>query len=85
MLDFNRPVGRANSAAAGFQRLYLRRVVVPIAEQFGIEEHYAYLEESLARFPTAPQQQQLALEAGFSAARHRSLAGGLMGLLELVA
>ena len=85
VLDFNRPVGRANSAAAGFQRLYLRRFVVPIAEQFGIEEHYAYLEESLARFPTAPQQQQLALEAGFSAARHRSLAGGLMGLLELVA
>jgi ubiquinone/menaquinone biosynthesis methyltransferase len=81
VLDFNRPSG----AAARFQRLYLRRLVVPIAEQFGIPEHYAYLEESLQRFPTGSQQRALALEAGFSTAHHRPLAGGLMGLLELVA
>ncbi|MEY4746222.1 MAG: hypothetical protein RLZZ442_814, partial [Cyanobacteriota bacterium] len=30
-------------------------------------------------------QQQLAWRAGFSQVRHRPLAGGLMGLLELVA
>ena len=81
VLDFNRPSG----AAASFQRFYLRRLVVPTAEQFGIPEHYAYLEESLKRFPTGPEQQQLARRAGFSAVRHRPLAGGLMGLLELVA
>jgi len=81
VLDFNRPSG----VAARFQRLYLRRLVVPTAEQFGIPEHYAYLEDSLQRFPTGPQQEALARQAGFSAARHRPLAGGLMGLLELVA
>ena len=81
VLDFNRPSG----AAASFQRFYLRRLVVPTAEQFGTPEHYAYLEESLEHFPTGPEQQQLARRAGFSAVRHRPLAGGLMGLLELVA
>ncbi|MEB3201881.1 MAG: bifunctional demethylmenaquinone methyltransferase/2-methoxy-6-polyprenyl-1,4-benzoquinol methylase UbiE [Synechococcus sp.] len=84
VLDFNRPV-EPSGAAAGFQRAYLRRVVVPIAAQFGIAEHYAYLEESLARFPSAPEQRRLARQVGFSAAGHRPLAGGLMGLLELVA
>jgi demethylmenaquinone methyltransferase/2-methoxy-6-polyprenyl-1,4-benzoquinol methylase len=81
VLDFNRPSG----AVAAFQRFYLRRLVVPTADRFGIPEHYAYLEESLQRFPTCAQQQVLALEAGFRAVRHRPLAGGLMGLLELVA
>lgn len=81
VLDFNRPSG----AVAAFQRFYLRRLVVPTADRFGIPEHYAYLEESLQRFPTGAQQQVLALEAGFRAVRHRPLAGGLMGLLELVA
>jgi demethylmenaquinone methyltransferase/2-methoxy-6-polyprenyl-1,4-benzoquinol methylase len=60
-------------------------LVVPTAEWFGIPEHYAYLEESLQRFPTSSEQQQLARQAGFSEVRHRPLAGGLMGLLELVA
>ena len=81
VLDFNRPSG----AAASFQSFYLRRLVVPTAEHFGTLEHYAYLEESLKRFPTGPEQQQLARRAGFSEVRHRPLAGGLMGLLELVA
>ncbi|MDA0718062.1 MAG: bifunctional demethylmenaquinone methyltransferase/2-methoxy-6-polyprenyl-1,4-benzoquinol methylase UbiE [Cyanobacteria bacterium] len=81
VLDFNRPSG----AAASFQRFYLRQLVVPTAKRFGISEHYAYLEESLQRFPTGSEQQQLAWQAGFSEVRHRPLAGGLMGLLELVA
>ena len=81
VLDFNRTSG----AVASFQSFYLRRLVVPTAERFGIPEHYAYLEESLQRFPTGSEQQQLAWRAGFSEVRHRPLAGGLMGLLELVA
>jgi ubiquinone/menaquinone biosynthesis methyltransferase len=81
VLDFNRPSG----PVASFQRLYLRRLVVPTAARFGIPEHYAYLEESLQRFPTGSQQDVLARQAGFRAVRHRPLAGGLMGLLELVA
>ncbi len=82
VLDFNRlPPG---AAVASFQRGYLRRVVVPAARTFGLEEHYAYLEASLARFPTGAEQESLARAAGFRAVRHRPLAAGLMGLLELV-
>lgn len=81
VLDFNRTDG----AVARFQRLYLRRLVVPTAERFGVSEHYAYLEASLDHFPTGREQERLAREAGFSQAHHRPLAGGLMGMLELVA
>jgi demethylmenaquinone methyltransferase/2-methoxy-6-polyprenyl-1,4-benzoquinol methylase len=70
---------------AGFQRLYLRGVVVPAARAFDLPEQYAYLEASLERFPTAAEQEALAREAGFSGARHRPLAAGLMGLLQLSA
>ncbi|WP_216900944.1 bifunctional demethylmenaquinone methyltransferase/2-methoxy-6-polyprenyl-1,4-benzoquinol methylase UbiE [Synechococcus sp. CCY 9618] len=83
VLDFNRP--EPASLPAAFQRFYLRRLVVPAAGAMGLTEQYAYLEGSLARFPTAPAQEALARSVGFSRARHRPLAGGLMGLLELVA
>jgi demethylmenaquinone methyltransferase/2-methoxy-6-polyprenyl-1,4-benzoquinol methylase len=81
VLDFNRP----GALAARFQQAYLRRVVVPAARRVGLEQHYAYLEASLARFASGPRQELLAQRAGFAQARHRSLSGGLMGLLELVA
>jgi demethylmenaquinone methyltransferase/2-methoxy-6-polyprenyl-1,4-benzoquinol methylase len=87
VLDFNRPdPGREGAElTASFQRFYLRRLVVPAAERFGVRENYSYLEASLEHFPTGQAQQQLAELAGFSHAQHRLLAGGLMGLLELVA
>ena len=88
VLDFNRPEPGAGSQAAAvarFQRLYLRRLVVPAARAFGLPEQYAYLEASLARFPTAAAQEALARAAGFTLVRHRPLAAGLMGLLELQA
>ena len=88
VLDFNRlePGGGGLTAtAAAFQRFYLRQVVVPAAKAVGLEDHYAYLEASLARFPTGQQQTQLALQAGFAKAQHQPLAAGLMGLLQLVA
>lgn len=88
VLDFNRldaAGGGVQQAAAAFQRLYLRGLVVPVASAAGLREHYAYLEASLARFPTGSEQERLARAAGFRAAHHRPLAGGLMGLLELVA
>ncbi len=84
VLDFNRPT-RPGGPSAAFQRFYLRRLVVPVARQAGLEQHYAYLERSLERFPTGPEQEQLAGAAGFRQVRHRLLAGGQMGLLELVA
>ena len=79
VLDFN----RSDGMAAAVQRLALRRVVVPVASGLGLEQQYAYLETSIARFPTGAEQEQLARQAGFSWVRHRPLAGGLMGLLEL--
>lgn len=88
VLDFNRPESDSTPAAAAtarFQRLALRRVVVPTARLFGLPEQYAYLEASLECFPTGAEQERLARGAGFRSARHRPLAAGLMGLLELVA
>jgi demethylmenaquinone methyltransferase/2-methoxy-6-polyprenyl-1,4-benzoquinol methylase len=92
VLDFNRPdpEGAANPGEAlrerlvqQTQRFALRRVVVPMARQAGLEAQYAYLEESLTRFPSGAQQENLARAAGFPAARHRRLAAGQMGLLQL--
>jgi len=79
VLDFNRGGG----AASALQTQALRRVVVPVASRLGLKEQYAYLETSIAEFPTGLEQEQLALSAGFSWAQHRPIAGGLMGLLEL--
>ena len=79
VLDFNRSSGRV----AALQTMALRRVVVPVASQLGLKEQYAYLETSIAEFPSGPEQEHLAISAGFSWAQHRSIAGGLMGLLEL--
>jgi len=84
VLDFNRPPNDRGATAA-FQRLYLRQLVVPLARRAGLEDQYAYLERSLQRFPTGSEQEDLARDAGFSLVRHRLLAGGQMGLLQLVA
>ena len=81
VLDFNRLPEASWSAA--FQRLYLRRVVVPAAAVAGLEPQYAYLEDSLKRFATGSEQEAMALEAGFQKARHRPLAASQMGLLLL--
>jgi demethylmenaquinone methyltransferase/2-methoxy-6-polyprenyl-1,4-benzoquinol methylase len=87
VLDFHRPDPADPRAEriSQFQRGYLRRVVVPVAAAAGLKEQYAYLEESLRRFPTGPEQEWLAREAGFTSARHVPMALGLMGRLDLVA
>ena len=80
VLDFNRPSHPLWSQA---QRIYLRRVVVPVARMLELEAEYTYLERSIATFATGAQQEALARRAGFAVARHYPVAGGLMGLLEL--
>ena len=88
VLDFNRPDpagGLSQGWAAQFQHFYLNRVVVPVASLVDLKDHYAYLETSLARFPTALQQIELARQAGFAEVGYRPLAAGLMGFLTLVA
>ena len=81
VLDFNRLP--EETPAAAFQRFYLRRLVVPAAAAVGLRDEYAYLEESLKRFPDGQTQEQLAREAGYQTARHRGLVSGQMGLLLL--
>lgn len=85
VLDFNRSHGSdlQGRLTAAVQRLCLRGVVVPAATLAGLAEHYAYLEPSLERLPTGAEQERLARRLGFRTVRHRPLAGGLMGLLEL--
>ena len=78
ILDFNRPT---SAIMQQFQRWYLRQIVVPIASRFDLKEEYAYLETSIARFPTGPEQVELATQAGFEAVRHYAIAADTMGIL----
>jgi len=58
---------------------------VPVASLVDLKDQYAYLESSLARFPSAQQQMDLARQAGFASVGYRPLAAGLMGFLTLEA
>eukprot|EP00667_Euglena_gracilis_P005503 EG_transcript_5539 len=78
ILDFHRP---SNGVVAAFQRLYLDNLVVPAATVAGLQKEYQYIMPSLEAFPTGPEQEQLALAAGFRRAKHHELAAGLMGCL----
>ena len=78
ILDFHRP---NNSTLRSFQQWYLDNLVVPTAKQFGLTEEYAYISPSLDKFPTGSEQVQLARQAGFTAATHYPIAGGMMGVL----
>lgn len=80
ILDLNQP---KNPWVQNFQQWYLQAVVVPVAAQFDLTEEYAYLGPSLAKFPTGPEQVNLASQAGFSQAVHYPIAGGTMGILVL--
>ena len=81
ILDFNRPA--KGSYKAFFQKLYLRKIVIPIASIYGLGEHFTYLEESLKSFPDGNLQEKLAKEAGFLDANFCPIAGGQMGILLL--
>jgi demethylphylloquinol methyltransferase len=78
ILDFNRST---SLGLQQFQQWYLQQIVVPIASCFQLKEEYAYLETSIARFPTGPEQVELALAVGFEAVCHYSIAASMMGIL----
>lgn len=78
ILDFHRP---SNSHLRAFQQWYLDTLVVPVAQQLGLTEEYAYISPSLDRFPTGRQQVELAGQAGFAAPTHYPIAEGMMGVL----
>lgn len=78
ILDFHRP---ENAVMRSFQQWYLDTLVVPLAQQLGLTEEYAYISPSLGRFPTGSEQVKLAQQAGFKNATHYPIAGGMMGVL----
>ncbi|MGF1538404.1 MAG: bifunctional demethylmenaquinone methyltransferase/2-methoxy-6-polyprenyl-1,4-benzoquinol methylase UbiE [Elainellaceae cyanobacterium] len=78
ILDFHHPT---NPGFRQFQQMYLNAWVVPVARQFGFETEYAYINDSLRRFPSDRRQIELAYDAGFAAAVHYPLVGGMMGAL----
>ena len=81
ILDFNPMFD--NSFKAWFQKVYLRKFVIPVASALGFNEHFSYLEKSLRIFPDGKSQESLARNAGFQKASHFSIAGGQMGILLL--
>lgn len=80
ILDFHRP---SNPIASNFQQWYLQNFVVTAAQQFGLTEEYAYISPSLDKFPTGPEQLQLARQVGFATATHYPIVGGMMGVLAI--
>lgn len=78
ILDFHRP---DHPTMQTFQQWYLDHLVVPLANQFGLKDEYAYIMPSLERFPNGQTQRELAKQANFSEAVHYAIAGGMMGVL----
>ncbi len=81
ILDFN-SFGDYSFAAL-FQKIYLRQIVVPIANYVGLRQQYAYLEESLKNFPNGDKQVALAKKVGFREANFLPIAFGQMGILHV--
>ena len=80
ILDFHRP---SQSYLRSFQQWYLNNIVVPGAKRLNMTEEYAYIADSLDRFPTGDEQVKLSQQAGFTSAIHYPLVGGMMGVLVL--
>ncbi|MDJ0598520.1 MAG: bifunctional demethylmenaquinone methyltransferase/2-methoxy-6-polyprenyl-1,4-benzoquinol methylase UbiE [Crocosphaera sp.] len=78
ILDFHRPSHLWQQA---FQKWYLDKLVVPLAQYYGLKDEYAYIMPSLERFPIGIEQVKLAQEVGFKPVIHYPIAGGMMGVL----
>lgn len=78
ILDFHRPDSQMLQT---FQQWYLKNLVIPSAERFGLKDQYAYIVPSLERFPNGRSQVQLAKSAGFRTVTHYAIASGMMGVL----
>ncbi|PNH11512.1 Demethylmenaquinone methyltransferase [Tetrabaena socialis] len=78
ILDFNNCTDPLPDALQAF---FLERLVVPAARRYGLAAEYEYLRPSIKRFPTGPELERLARQAGFSTARHYAIGLDLMGVL----
>lgn len=77
-LDFNKS---AQPFTASIQEWIIDNVVIPTATGYGLAKEYAYLKRSIREYLTGKELEKLALEVGFSSARHYEFSGGLMGNL----
>ena len=80
-LDFHH--SRRNSLSNIFQKIYLRLVVVPISRVFNLSREYAYIEESISKFPKGNELILIAKEVGFERIEYRTIFFGQMGILIL--
>ncbi|KAL9421496.1 hypothetical protein AB3S75_038957 [Citrus x aurantiifolia] len=78
VLDFNKSTQPFTTA---IQEWMIDNVVVPVASGYGLAGEYQYLKSSIREFLTGKDLEKLALEIGFSRAKHYELSGGLMGNL----
>ncbi|KAH7570318.1 hypothetical protein ACOSP7_018371 [Xanthoceras sorbifolium] len=78
VLDFNKST---QPVTATIQEWMINNVVVPVASGYGLAEEYEYLNSSIKEFLTGNELEKLALEVGFSTAKHYEISGGLMGNL----
>lgn len=78
VLDFNKST---QPFPASIQEWMIDNVVVPMATGYGLAKEYEYLKSSIREFLTGKELEKLALQVGFSSARHYEIGGGLMGNL----
>ncbi|XP_015894619.3 2-phytyl-1,4-beta-naphthoquinone methyltransferase, chloroplastic [Ziziphus jujuba] len=78
ILDFNKSTVPFTALV---QEWMIDNVVVPVAASYGLADEYRYLKSSINEFLTGKELERLALEVGFSKARHYEISGGLMGNL----
>ncbi|XP_028754485.1 2-phytyl-1,4-beta-naphthoquinone methyltransferase, chloroplastic isoform X2 [Neltuma alba] len=78
ILDFNKSDQFLTASAMEWM---IDNVVVPVASGYGLSEEYRYLNSSIREFLTGKELEKLALEVGFSTARHYEISGGFMGCL----
>lgn len=78
ILDFNKSTDEFRTSIQGWM---IDNIVVPVAAGYGLTEEYRYLKSSIQEFLTGEELEHLALESGFSSAKHYEISGGLMGNL----
>ncbi|KAL6351461.1 hypothetical protein AAG906_040815 [Vitis piasezkii] len=78
ILDFNKST---KPSITSIQEWMIDNVVVPVATGYGLADEYAYLKSSVQEFLTGKELEKLALEMGFSNAKHYEIGGGIMGNL----
>ncbi|XP_006353122.1 2-phytyl-1,4-beta-naphthoquinone methyltransferase, chloroplastic [Solanum tuberosum] len=78
VLDFNKSI---NPLSTTVQELMIENIVVPVASGYGLENEYKYLKSSIRDFLTGNELEKLALEVGFSTAKHFEIGFGFMGNL----